>query len=232
MAPRNRRGNGNQRSGRIHPSQCNTDNETPILGQDIAIQNRHNDAIISTEKSSMTDKCRKDYRGRIKEMIEWIRVNYRRYYSTGTKLLTAEEKADKVLFHHNNDRDLVYSGLNVEIIKAFLSVKKVRARTDDGEIKLLHSFSHIRKYDDAIKWAAGLAKSLLSEKYYTEMDKFINAYRKEFQAAKKEGKVEERDADPITVTLYRMILKWAVAEGNIFVWVFTLAMLTNRSSWS
>jgi hypothetical protein len=63
------------------------------------------------------------------------------------------------------------------------------------------------------------------------MEAFINAYKKEHKTAKKEGRTDEQEADPITSTLFCMICMWAVKEGNIFVWVFSLSMwnLMSRS---
>ena len=99
--------------------------------------------------------------------------------------------ADRVLFHWTNTQDLIYPGLNVAIIKAFLSEKKVKERAPNGEILLLTSFSHIRKYDDAIKWAAKVSTEL-PRNYYREMDAYISAYEKEYAEGKKEGKADER----------------------------------------
>ena len=117
------------------------------------------------------------------------------------------------------------------IIKAFLSYKKAKTTTKDGQLATFTSFSHIRKYDDAIKWAAKISKVVLPRYYYSEMDAFISSYQKEYAEGKKNGKVDERDADPITSTLFQMICMWAVNEGNVFVWVFSLCMwmLMSRS---
>ncbi|KAL9181723.1 hypothetical protein ACHAXT_012066 [Thalassiosira profunda] len=218
--PRNTRRQG---GGRILPHQRDTDDTTPVLGANIELRAEHRDAIVTTEGKSMEDKCRRDYRNRIKEILPG-------YFEVGTKVLTVEEKADNVVFHWKNDHDLIYSGINVDMIKAFLGEKKVKLERD-GVVLLMHSFSHIRKYDDAIKWGAAMAGARLSQTYYSEMDRFLSAYRKEYTAAKKEGKVDEKDADPITISLFSLICQWAVDEGNTFVWVFSLAMwnLMSRS---
>ena len=107
-------------------------------------------------------------------------------------------------------------------------MKNAKATADDCSIERL---SHIRKYDDAIKWAAGRSTFRLSTAYYTEMDTFINAYKKEYTGTVGKKYGDERDADPITCTLFRLICKWAIEDGNIFVWVFSLAMwnLVSRS---
>ena len=49
-------------------------------------------------------------------------------------------------------------------------------------------------------------------------------YKKEFADQKKKGNVDEREADAISSTLFKLILKWAVEEGNVFVWCFCLLM--------
>ena len=98
----------------------------------------------------MEDKCRKDYRNQIRQIYEYLKDEYPEYYEAGTKVLTDEEKADQRMFHHRHELDLIYSGLNVKMVNAFLSTKKIKKQTD-GVILLLHLFSHIRKYGDAIK---------------------------------------------------------------------------------
>ena len=90
----------------------------------------------------------------------------------------------------------------------------------------------MRKYDDAIKWGAKIKGQTLPRVYFQEIsEKFIPAYKKEYASKKKEGKTDERDADPICCTLFQMICRWAIEEGNIFVWVYSLAMwnLMSRS---
>ena len=57
--------------GRILPSQRAADDTTPILGEGIAIQTE----LVSTENTSLDDKTLKNYRNRIKEIIEWIKQN-------------------------------------------------------------------------------------------------------------------------------------------------------------
>ena len=61
--------------GRILPSQRAADDPTPILGEGIAIQTE----LVTTENKSLDDKTRKNYRNRIKEIIERIKHNYPEY---------------------------------------------------------------------------------------------------------------------------------------------------------
>ena len=151
-------------------------------------------------------------------------------YENGTRVLTEEDKNDQVKFHHTNDRDIIYSGLNVALVMAFLSDKKKKSVKPDGTV-ILSSNSDIKKYNDAIKWGAKRAGQALPSSYYTQIESFILSYKKEHQQAQKEGRTDEQEADPINSTLFQMICLWAVEEGNIFVWVFSLAMwhLMSRS---
>ncbi|KAL3804031.1 hypothetical protein HJC23_006422 [Cyclotella cryptica] len=120
MARGGRRGPG----GRIHVHQRNVDNQTQTIRGDIVINHEHLDGIIETEQRSMEDKTRREYRNRIKHIIDWLMVHYPTYFEEGTRLLSEDEKQDKVFFAHNTNRDLRYSRLNVQLIKAFLSSKK------------------------------------------------------------------------------------------------------------
>ena len=204
-------------NGRVHAHSREADDSGNLIGGDIALNNEHQNAIDDTEEKEMDDKCRKDYRNRINEIIKFILEHYPEYFQVGTVVLSAEDKADKKQFHWKNDRDLVYSGLNWQIIKAFLARKKAKEIVD-GEITKYISCSHMRKYDDAIKWGAKVRGLALPRVYFQEIsEKFIPAYKKEYASKKKEGKTDERDADPICCTLFQMICRWAIEEGNIFV---------------
>ena len=81
----------------------------------------------------------------------------------------------------------------------------------------MSSVSDISKYNDAIKWGAGVAEQRLPTEYYEKIDKFMAAYKKEHAGAKKEGNVDEREADPINGNLFTLICKWAVEEMGSFL---------------
>ena len=93
----------------------------------------------------------------------------------------------------------------MKLIKGFLSEKKVKTRDEDGNVLVYNGFSHVSKYDDAIKSGAKRAGENLSSEYFNQMDTFIRAFKKEHTAGKSEGKTEERDADPITCVLFHFI---------------------------
>ncbi|KAL3800306.1 hypothetical protein HJC23_003602 [Cyclotella cryptica] len=145
---RARRGGG----GRILVHQRTVDDQTQTIGGDIVIKDEHTEGIIETEHQSMEDKTRREYRNRIMRIIDWLRVNYPSYFEEGTRLLSEEEKQDKVFFAHQTHRDLCYSGINVKVIKAFLSEKKKKKVDPITQKVTLASVSDVKKYDDAIKW--------------------------------------------------------------------------------
>ena len=117
--------------------------------------------------------------------------------------------------------ELKYKNLNERAIIAFLLSKKIQKT---GKQKGNYtSVIHMRKYRDALVWGAKIAGEQLSDELYTEYDRFIAAYKKEFIKATKEGKTEQNSCDPIPFLVYKLILKWAIQSGNIFVWFWTLS---------
>jgi hypothetical protein len=91
----------------------------------------------------------------------------------------------------------------------------------------------MRKLHDAILFGAQAVKQVLSTSYYSEMDSFLNSYKKECADARSRGNVDAKSSDPISFSLYRLILTWAIEKGNIFVWVWTILQwnLMARSIW-
>lgn len=207
--------------GRIHPHQRATDNDTAPIAADVALNEADEAAIEETEGQGMKNRCRKDYRNRNKRFMTWLEENYTEYYNAGTRQLSAEERAAPNLYHFNHTRDLIYSGFRGDIFKAFLSSTKVKHIDADGN-PILKSPEDLRKYGDAIRWGAEVAGQRLPVTYYEAVDKWKAAYKKEYSAAKKEGRVEENEAEPINSKLFTNMCIWAVKENNIFVWVFGL----------
>ena len=217
------RGDSNRPSGRIHPYQRNTDDAVPIIGDGNTITAEHATAIQGTKDMSMKLKSRQAHRNRLKHIYKFWSEKYVDYYNDGTYELSPEQKNDPILFHHTNDRDLIYNGLDVKCVLAFLVTKKHKANGN------LASVSDIKKYNDAVKWGAAIANERLPTAYYEEMDAFVNAYKKEFADAAKDGNVDSREADPINSNLFMLICQWALGDMNIFVWVYSLLMWHNMA---
>ena len=98
-----------------------------------------------------------DYRNRIAKTISWVEDSYPTYFEDGTREVSEEELQDPRSFHHKNKRDLHYTGLNVNILQAFLGANKFKTPTEKNpRTDVYVSHGHLRKYDDAIKWGAGI----------------------------------------------------------------------------
>src|SRR6056300_760416 len=182
--------------GRIHVHQRETDDTVPIIGTDIAIKENHAAAAQTTQSKGMKDKTRKEHRNRHMHLVIFFKEHYEEYFEQGTYLLTDEQKADPTKYYFQNDRDLHYQGLNVKMVIAHCSNKKVKA---NGK---LISPSDLSKYGDAIKWGATMAGEVLPTEFHVEFESFITSYKKEYSEAKKEGKVDEKAADPINAGLF------------------------------
>ena len=205
-------------TGRIRVHQRETDDTTPIIGTNITIKENHAAAVQTTKSKGMNNKTRKEYRNRHMHMATFWANEYPEYFSQGTYLLSEEQKADETKYYFKNDRDLIYRGLNVKMVIAYFSSKKIK---NNGN---LISPNDLSKYGDAIKWGATIAGEVLPTDFHVEFESFIASYKKEFSEAKKAGKVDEKAADPINASLFTLILTWAVGCLNIFVWVYALLM--------
>ena len=61
-----------------------------------------------------------------------------------------------------------------------------------------------------------------------EIEVFLSACEKEKNKAKKEGQLDENEADPISFALHRMICVWALESKNIF---YECLPYFNRTWW-
>jgi hypothetical protein len=180
------------------------------------VLHEHSSSVRQTERISLSEKNKRNYRNRIKHMYKFFEEYYPEYFNVGVRKLTEEDVSDADMFWWKNEYDLIYAGLNVKMIKAFLGWQKKKS---NGK-----TCSHVqlRKYNDAIIWGAKSANQRLPMSYFEEIDTFLGAFRKETTAAKKEGMLDEKDADPISRTLFEEILKWALAEKNVYIWLYSL----------
>jgi hypothetical protein len=204
-------------TGRIRPHERDTNDEAAILGAEINVLEQHSSAVQQTESNDLVRDVKRDYRNHIKHIYDFWKEKYPAYYAVGVRELADEELADEDMFWHRNKCDLVYEGINVKMVKAFLAAKKNKA---NGKVS---SVTHLQKYNDAILYGAKKAGQWLPWSYFEEMEKFFGAYKKEAASAKKEGKLDEQEADPISWALFVAMLEWAlIEEKNVFLWVFTL----------
>ena len=200
-----------RRGGRIRV----TDDSAATTGAAIVIRNEHSTAVQNTIREELSDETRKAHRRTLRKMIDWVMQEYPYYFEHGTRLLSEEEYNDPMNFYYKSNRDLVYDGLNVKIVLAYMGAHKTKANGRQ------YSFSHMRKIHDAILFGARTVKKNLPSDYYTEMESFLQSFKKETAKAKKEGNLDEKQADPISFTLYRLILSWSLSQGNLLLWTWT-----------
>ncbi|KAL7553258.1 hypothetical protein ACHAWF_016513 [Thalassiosira exigua] len=184
-------------TGQILVLEKTVDDTTPIINAGADINSEHKNDINITEQTQTQRKknnikTRREYRNRINRVISFWRDSYPDYFQHGTRELNEEEKNDPVKFHFKNDRDIVYSGLNVGMVKSFLSVKKKKKVEADGTV-ILASSSDIKKYDDAIKWGSQMAGQPLPSSYYSEMGAFIQGYNREYRDAQMDGRTTKKN---------------------------------------
>jgi hypothetical protein len=136
-------------------------------------------AVRNTEQRDVSVKNKRNYRNRIKHIYEFWKEQYPAYYIVGVVALTQEQREDADMFWWKNEHDLVYDGLNVKMVKAFLAEKKKKA---NGKTS---SYVQLRKYHDAIMYGAKAQRVCLPKLYYEEIERFLEAFKKETATAKK-----------------------------------------------
>ena len=186
------RGRRSQRAPRV-PLETE---EEDIVACDI--QDDHNATIRETEDFYKALKTVKDHCRRLTEMINWIKVEYPDYFSKVVRELSEQERQDETRYYKCT-HDFLYRNLNVDVTKAFLSKKKHHPNKLNADGKPLHySYSHIRKYHDAILFGSHRARVPLPEIYEMEMTGYLDSIKKEKTSAKKENLMRKR---PILLAL-------------------------------
>jgi hypothetical protein len=110
-----------QAGGRIRPFERETDNSVAILGAGLEIQAAHSQGVRNTEQRGLVVRTKQNYRNWIKEMYIFFSLNYKDYYSVGVRKLSEPDQVNPDLFHHKNTHDLIYAGINVQMVKSLFS---------------------------------------------------------------------------------------------------------------
>ena len=203
-------------SGRIHPHQRDANFSDNLLGEDLVIPGDHVETVQATEKFSIDEKTKKNHHNRIKHIYQWWEKELPDYYNVGVRRLTPSELNDTTKFWWKNKHDLIYDGINSNFVKVFIAskVKKGNGKTS--------SFENVRKYFDAIQFGAEEADVLLPITFYQAKDKFLPAFKKQVAKEKKNGNLDEHEADPIPMSLFILICTWAARCGNIMLHIWTI----------
>ena len=193
-----------------------TTTDVPILEADLVVDGDLQDLVDDTEQHEKSLKISQDYRNRLGHIIKIIEEKWPRYYAVGVVELTEEQRSKRNMCYHHNTHDLVYTGLNVKVIKAFLaSIKK----KPNGKT-CLHV--QLRKYHNAIVDGAQKAGQTLPNLYIWEMKKFLGSFEKETRKAKNKDELDEQESDLIPFQLYQLICEWSILTSNLFLWLYTV----------
>ena len=146
----------------------------------------HSQEVRNTEQRGLDLKTKRNYRNRIREIYTFFKSHYPDYYRVGVRQLSEEERTDPDSFYWKNLYDLICTGINVSMVKAFMAHKKVKANGNTS--------SHVQlcKYNDALLWGSQEVKELLPRGYYEEVDKFLQSFRKETVDAKKKENLSSK----------------------------------------
>ena len=103
-----------------------TDNTAVVLGADVEVRAEHLSAVNATKTNESSDDTQKGHRRRLKKMIEWWMTEYPDYFVVGTRALSPQELCDPMKFFHTCDRDIMYDGLRVDMVTAYMAATKKR----------------------------------------------------------------------------------------------------------
>ena len=214
--PRVRGSTNRSGGGRIHPHERDVDN-APIIGASITANESHVITMHDTESHDVLDATRQGHRNRIKHVYEFYAKEYPDYAALGVRELAETDFADATKYWHKNKSDLVYRGFNVLLFKAFLTTKINKA---NGKVC---SYPQIRKYFDAVLYGAKESKELLPHDFYSDMDKFLKSFRKQTAKAKKNGELDESEADPIPWSLYAVSIYVCYCHTHYYFILFNVS---------
>ena len=219
--------------GRVHPGQRakrsngrNTNDgvvEATTVTQTVAfvMKPEHATEIAVTVNHAEKVATRNDYRNRLQRMVDWCFRLYPEYASTATYKISDDEKIDTTKHFHKQIFDFKYDHLDPDIIRAFFST--TRKEQEDGSGKT-RSFSHVRKFYDAILFGAREQGTVLSQEFHQEIELYLKSFKKETVKAKRLGDTEEKDSDPMPLALYVSICTWFVLDSQIFSWCYMILM--------
>jgi hypothetical protein len=90
------------------------------------IQAAHSQGVRNTEQRGLVVRTKWNYRNWIKEMYVFFYFNYKDYYNVSVQKLSKEDGVSLILFHYKarTRNDLIYTGINVQMVKTFLAHKK------------------------------------------------------------------------------------------------------------
>ena len=140
-------------TGRLLLHQCETNNEAPILGVDVIVENVEQD-LQETKEFELATSARRDYRNRLKRIIKYQEINFLAYVVVGVRNVSEDDQKKRALYYFDRvfKQDIICTSLNIILFLKFLIFKK---DLRDGKVM---SFNNICKYKDAIIQSYKIAK--------------------------------------------------------------------------
>ena len=205
--------------GQIRPTQRVTDDVADTLHGDLTIPAEFAALLQETQKHYMNPGTKRDIRNRIKTLIKWIKDKFPAYANVSVIPISKVDQADpnKFFFDGHFKEDLRYTGMNKTILPLFLA--SIEIKSNDK----YRSHGDMQKYFNAFVWASRIKGEHLSVKFYATIQDYLQDYKKEYTNHKSSGKMEDKSCDPIPVSLYKLLLQWALDANNIFVWFWSIA---------
>ena len=178
-------------------------NNEEVLGSNIQLQEAHGSSMRETEDFEKKRKTIKDFCNRLKRMTLWIKDNYPEYYNVGVIQLSNEQKADKRRYH--TQEETVAWGSNG---KSIHECEQVEAWNREP----IYSYEQMRKYHNAIqRW--GIQSRPITPPILRVGSGQVSSFFEKKTQAKKDGQLDEHEADPISFSFYSSICEYALLTG-------------------
>ena len=171
-----------------------------ILGADQVLPLDYDAVLNETKKHKISVDTKKDYRRRLRTMIQFFKEKLPDYYAVGVREIPDVDYFNPMKWYYpdakkTNKYEMIYTGVNAKHIVYFLGCIKVKK---DGK---LCDVGNLRKFKDAVQWGAREKEELLPSSFFTLLEPFLGAYKKEWVVQKKLGNTEDKSADPIVPTI-------------------------------
>ena len=195
------------------PAQCRFFSGTIIRG-DIVLNETTVEELQVMEQFSINVTTTKEKYNCIKHMHNHWERFFPDYYCTRVQNLMEEDIMDSTKFFLKNKKNIIYKSLNLKFAKALLLQSKKSKQKD-------FQFQSCAE----VLWCSSVGAKgqevLLSVSFYQAKEKFLAAFKKQVKTRKEEN-VDKNKADSIPNDLCEIICTWAIKEGNVMLWVWTV----------
>ena len=200
---------------------CVTDDTAGTIGANVQVRAEHVTALNTTKRRKV---LMRHARATIVILWKWSFGEWQSIQSTWSwysRSVCRRERWPNEILPHMQPRYCLWGISHWHGVIIHGSNKKKGDVTNGDKI---FCYNKMKKINDAVLFGARTVKQVLSSSCYSEMDSFIASFKKEIADACCHGNVDEKKADPISFSLFQMILVWAIERANIFAWVWTILL--------